>query len=173
MIGVLVWNRTGISDQQFIDYYRGNEAADVYAKTPAQLLEVTHFHLFSYPVFLLIQGHIFLMTSWSRKIKVALVAAAFLGAALYLAVPWLVAFVSPKWVWLKWAGRILLGPSLLVFLVVPVFEMWFKRGLSGRRHGHGGGPGHGHARAHAAHQRHHRHGDAASETDSGSDVPNA
>ena len=149
VIAILIWNRTGFSQEQYIDYYRGNEARDLYGKTPAQLLEVTHFHLFSYPVFLLIQGHIFLLTSWPRPVKAAIVIASFVGAAIYLAVPWLVAFVSPDWVWLKPVGRLLLLPPLLVFLVVPVFEMWFLRAPPNR---------HAHSHAHAPpHRRQPRH----------------
>jgi len=53
--------------------------------------------------------------------------ASFAGAALYLAAPWLVLFVSPAFVYVKTLGRALLGVTLVLFLVVPVWEMWFRK----------------------------------------------
>ncbi|MCA9770933.1 MAG: hypothetical protein KC466_00905 [Myxococcales bacterium] len=127
VIGALIAGRTGVADPVYVDYYRGNEAIGVYGKTYAELLETTHFHLFSYPLFLLLQGHIFLLTSWNARLKAALVIAAFVGAALYLAAPWLVLFAGPGFAWVKSAGRALLGIPLILFAVVPIYEMWFRR----------------------------------------------
>jgi hypothetical protein len=130
VIAVLVWNRTGLSPSHYADHYRGNEAMEVYAQTPTQLLETTHFHLFSYPVFLLIQGHIFLLTSWGRKSKAAVVLAAFVGCGLYLLAPWLVLGISPGLAWVSTLARGLLVPSLVLFWVVPLREMWWRRDRS-------------------------------------------
>lgn len=126
VIGALIWYRTGLTPDTYVEYYRGNEAEQVYGKTFAELLEISHFHLFSYPVFILIQGHIFLLCSWPRSVKVSTVLACFAGAAVYLGAPWLVFYGGAGWVWTQWAGRILMLPPLLLFLVIPLYEMWFK-----------------------------------------------
>ena len=142
--GVMIWmglERSGYSHAAIADYYAGNEAqyeageieieALVYAKPQESLIELTHFHLFSMPVLLFIQGHLFLLTRLPRKLKVGLVLAAFLGASCDLAAPWLITLCGRDWAWVKSAGRALLGPALLAFFCVPVWELWFapKRAL--------------------------------------------
>lgn len=124
VIAILVLNRTGLESSTYADYYQGNEAKDVYGKTVPQLLETTHFHLFSYPVFLLIQGHIFLLCSWPRTAKAWIVVASFVGAAFYLAAPWAALYGGQSWSFVQIIGRVLLLPPLILFLVVPLYEMW-------------------------------------------------
>lgn len=114
--------RSGFTPASVADYYAGG--GERYAKTSGELLELTHFHLFSIPLLLFVQGHLFLMTRWPRALKKWIVIAAFTGAALDLAAPWLVVYVSRElWV-AKLAARVLLGPSLLAFTIVPLVEMW-------------------------------------------------
>lgn len=79
-------------------------------------------------MWILVQGHLFLLTSWPQRLKAWIVILSFLGAALYLAAPWLVLYVGPGWVWTKTAGRALLAPTLALFLVVPLYEMWWMPG---------------------------------------------
>lgn len=118
----LAAERSGFSASSAASYYAGD--GERYAKTTGELLEVTHFHLFSMPMMLFVQGHLFMMTRWPRRVKVALLFAAFAGAALDLSAPWLVVFVSRDLAFLKVAGRCLLGPALITFAVVPLVEMW-------------------------------------------------
>lgn len=128
VIGLLVWTRTGVAPATYVEYYQGNEAAEIYGKTFAELLELTHFHLFSYPVFILIQGHIFLLCSWRRPVKAWIVLACFAGAAIYIAAPWLVFYGGSAWGFAQILGRALLVPPLILFIAVPLYEMWFKSG---------------------------------------------
>lgn len=44
----------GISQNVYVGYYVGNEEEMVLGKSYAELLEITHFHPFSYPLFLLV-----------------------------------------------------------------------------------------------------------------------
>ncbi|HIG30803.1 MAG TPA: hypothetical protein EYQ50_24560 [Verrucomicrobiales bacterium] len=127
VIFLLAVLKTGFTNQDYVDYYQGNESREMYKKTYGELVETTHFHLFSYPVFLLIQGHIFLLTAWPRSIKAAVVVASFVGSALYLAAPWLVIYGSSHFAWIGFIGRWTLAISLFLYLVVPLYEMWFKR----------------------------------------------
>jgi hypothetical protein len=85
------------------------------------------------PMLLFVQGHLFLMTRWPRPWKIAFVVAAFVGAALDLAAPWLVLYASRDWAVLKLAARALLGPALVVFAIVPLYEMWRPRGADSAR----------------------------------------
>jgi hypothetical protein len=118
----LAADRSGFSASSAAAYYGGG--GDLYPKTKGELLEVTHFHLFSMPLLLFVQGHLFLMTRWPRGLKLTLLYAAFVGCALDLAAPWLVVYVSPDLAAAKVLARVLLGPSLLAFAVVPLWEMW-------------------------------------------------
>ena len=118
----LAADRSGFTAHSAADYYAG--AGEHYAKTKGELLEVTHFHLFSIPLMLFVQGHLFLMTRWPRPLKLLLVWAAFAGAALDLAAPWLVVCVSRDLAFAKVLARVLLGPALIAFALVPLWEMW-------------------------------------------------
>ena len=61
------------------------------AMEPRKLLEVTHFHLFSVPLYLLVVGHLFLLSGRGARTKTLVVTAAVALTALHLAAPWLVA----------------------------------------------------------------------------------
>jgi hypothetical protein len=126
----LAAQRSGFSTASVADYYGGG--GDRYAKTAGELLEVTHFHLFSMPMLLFVQGHLFMMTRWPRRLKIALVVAAFAGTALDLAAPWMVLYLSRDWAVLKMLARMLLGPALAAFALVPLHEMW-RRGADDAR----------------------------------------
>ena len=118
----LAAQRSGFTASSAADYYAGG--GDRYPKTAGELLEVTHFHLFSMPLLLFVQGHLFLMTRGLGPWKRWVVVAAFAGAALDIAAPWLVLYVSRDLAIAKIAARVLLGPSLLLITVVPLIEMW-------------------------------------------------
>lgn len=117
--------RSGFSPASVSAYYAGGDGR--YAKTAGELLEVTHFHLFSMPLLLFVQGHLFLMTRWPRGLKLAIVIAAFAGCALDMGAPWLVVYVSPDLAVTKLLARALLGPALIAFALVPLYEMWWAR----------------------------------------------
>lgn len=129
----LAANRSGFTPATAANYYAGG-GADHSSKTTGELLEVTHFHLFSMPLLLFVQGHLFLMTSWPRRLKIVFVIAAFVGAALDLAAPWLVVYVARDLAFTKDLARLLLGPALLAFAIVPLRDMWWpKRSATHRK----------------------------------------
>lgn len=127
IMGLLMNTRTHFSPTELTEYYQGNEAKDLYGKTFQELLEVTHFHLFSVPVLLFIQGHLFLLTAWPRKIKAVIVLLSFVGAGLMIAGPWLLFYQFSSLAFLIVFGRLLFFVSLLFFAFVPIYEMWFKK----------------------------------------------
>ena len=57
-----------------------------------KLLEVTHFHLFSMPVYLLILSHIYMLSRSGKKAKTLWIAAGSFGTLLHIAAPWLVTY---------------------------------------------------------------------------------
>jgi len=93
---------------------------------PHKLLEVTHFHLFSVPLYLLVVGHLFLLSGRSQKAKSVIVTAAVALTALHLAAPWLVLLGGRALAWIypiSGAGMLL---GFAVLMGVPVYEMWSR-----------------------------------------------
>lgn len=89
-----------------------------------KLLEVTHFHLFSMPVYLLILSHIY-MLSRSRKVaKTLWITAGSFGTLLHIAAPWLVAHDYAGAVATYAASGVLMLISYVVMSVLPLWEMW-------------------------------------------------
>src|SRR5207245_5724907 len=62
-----------------------------------KLLEVTHFHLFTVPVFLLIITHLFMLTGLSRRTKVSWIVTGWLASLAHIAAPWLVRYGGAGW----------------------------------------------------------------------------
>jgi hypothetical protein len=58
------------------------------------LLEVTHFHLFTVPVFLLIVAHLFMLTGIRPQAKLAWIASSVLAAFAHLGAPWWVRYTG-------------------------------------------------------------------------------
>lgn len=118
----LALEKNGFSATAIADAYAGG--GEHYARTRGELLELTHFHLFAMPLFVFVEGHVFFLTRWPRRVKLAFFAAACLGIALDLAAPWLVIGVSRDLAWVKLAARALFAPAFLAFAFVPLYEMW-------------------------------------------------
>jgi hypothetical protein len=115
--------KTGWSYDGLIEYYRGVESG--YTKSYLELLETTHFHIFSMPVVFLILAHIFLMCSWSYRPKIIVVIISFLAVFAETCSPWLITYVSPKFAVLMIFSGVFIALSLLIYIVIPVYEMWF------------------------------------------------
>jgi len=114
----------------------------VVAVSYRKLLEVTHFHLFTMPVVLLIVGHLFLATGLSERAKRAWLLAGVVSVSLHLATPWLVraaAGLAP----LHALSGIALTVTMSVLTLYPVAAMWRRpAGMADRRVGpDGNAPG--------------------------------
>ena len=59
-----------------------------------KLLEVTHFHLFTIPVFVLILTHLYLLTDAEALGQLVWISLAWLSALLHILAPWLIRFGS-------------------------------------------------------------------------------
>lgn len=125
--------KTGWTPQGVADYYRGNEARMKFEKTPLELLEISHMHLFSVPVVFFILGHAFMMTTLPEHSKYRVVGASVLAVFLSIGSPWFVRFGSAAFGWVKVAADLTLAATLLIMVTVPIHEMWWKQGH--RRHG--------------------------------------
>jgi len=98
----------------------------VVAVTYRKLLEVTHFHLFTMPVVLLIVGHLFFATALSPRAKLSWVGTASATVFLHIATRWLVRYVSPGLAFLHAVSGAAMTFAMGVLTVYPVFAMWRK-----------------------------------------------
>jgi hypothetical protein len=92
-----------------------------------KLLEVTHFHLFSLPVYLMILSHLFMLSGLRPRTKSIWIALGSLGVALHIAAPWIArnggAFARAFYA----LSGALLAASFLLMAAVPLWEMWRAR----------------------------------------------
>jgi hypothetical protein len=89
-----------------------------------KLLEVTHFHLFTLPVFLLIIAHLFMLTGLSARWKSIWIAGGWLSSLLHLVAPWLIRYGSPAWTFLYPLSGAAMALTLTVMTVYPILVMW-------------------------------------------------
>ena len=97
------------------------------AVTYRKLLEVTHFHLFTVPVFLLIIAHLFMLTGLSSTAKTAWIATGWLSAFVHLLAPWLIRYGGAAWSFTYPTSGALMGLALSVMTIYPIVVMWLPR----------------------------------------------
>lgn len=95
--------------------------------TYRKLLEVTHFHLFTMPVVLLIIGHLFLATGLGERAKFVWLIAASTSVAAHLATPWLVRYGGSALAFLHALTGTALTLTMTVLTVYPLGAMWRPR----------------------------------------------
>src|SRR3954465_10024208 len=123
-LAALSFGRMGVSPSAIATYYRGGETEMSFPKQFWQLMEVSHFHLFSVPVVVLILAHLLFATPISRRARVWLTAATFLGAALEIAGPWAVRYLAASFAWMLLAGWALLASGIAAIVVLSLVSMW-------------------------------------------------
>lgn len=132
-VGVLNYlPRTGLTVQGTQEWYRGNEDNPHpeqlrFAKTPLELLDVTHPHLFFQTIMFFILCHIFSLSEVSDRWKVALYSVGFGSILSGAALPWLIRYVSGAFAPLMILSGSVMTLSVLVLLIVPLREMWWSR----------------------------------------------
>jgi len=92
--------------------------------TYRKLLEVTHFHLFTMPVVLLIIGHLFLATGLGDRGKLLWLIGASSSVAAHLATPWIVRYGGGGLAFLHAITGIALTLTMSVLTLYPVLAMW-------------------------------------------------
>lgn len=89
-----------------------------------KLLEVTHFHLFSLPVYLLILSHLFMLSRSTEAMKIGWISLGAATVAGHIAAPW-VARTGAAGATALYAGSgALMALSFAVMSGVPLWEMW-------------------------------------------------
>lgn len=73
---------------------------------------------------LFVLAHFLMRTRASEWFKLATYAAAFGGMASFIAAPWLVRYWSVSWTPALYIGAGLMGVTVIIMVVVPLWEMW-------------------------------------------------
>ncbi len=94
--------------------------------TVRKLLEITHFHLFTVPVFLLIIAHIFMMCPMSPRTKRGWILSALLSTTLHIVAPWIIFQGGGGWAWLMPVTGTWMATSQVVLITWPLWSMWIS-----------------------------------------------
>jgi hypothetical protein len=89
-----------------------------------KLLEVTHFHLFTMPVYLLILSHLFMLSRMSAGVKIGFIAGGSSSVLLHMLAPWLARSGGAGASLFYAISGALLFVCMLVMSLVPLIEMW-------------------------------------------------
>jgi hypothetical protein len=124
----LYYDSLGLDLTSHAEHYLGNEADTesmeiLLAKPVRELLEVSHFHLFTMPVLLLILGHLFLLARggiWRMWVLLL----AILSTAAHVAGPWAIHFGGPGWSWLMAASGLPFVGSYMLMGGWSFVDMW-------------------------------------------------
>jgi hypothetical protein len=92
-----------------------------------KLLEVTHFHLFSMPIYLMVLSHLFMLSSLGPRHKSLWIVLASVAVGLHIAAPWLARTGHGLSTLVYGVSGALLVLTFLVLGGVPLFEMWQPR----------------------------------------------
>ena len=136
--GSEAWYRRGLSTAERAERPAGTAgpeadeaetgaSATLYAKTPLELMDATHPHLFNEAFLFFVLGHILALCAVRSGLKVGVYLAGFTGVLADTASPWLIRFVSPAFAWAQLAGQLLMAVAFVALVVLPLREMWGGR----------------------------------------------
>jgi len=89
-----------------------------------KLLEVTHFHLFTLPIFLLVIAHIFMLCSMRPALKGGVLLSSIASSGIHMLAPWLVFWGGASWAFLMPITGAWMTISMLVLILWPAWAMW-------------------------------------------------
>ena len=124
--------RTNLEPQAAAEYYRGSDTCMVFPKEPTELIETTHFHIYMMPFVFVTTGHLFLLSAWNRRWKTVVITGGFIYVLLDISKPWLIRYVSAGFGMLAPINSTLMAVTMLICIIVPLYEMWFLRTDQGR-----------------------------------------
>lgn len=115
---LMYFHKMGLTPASVIHYYLGSEEDFTEPVTYQGLLEVTHFHLFSMGILVLILTHLMLFVPLAMRTKIWLIILTFFAAVANEAGGWLVRFVHPGFAYFKIGAFLLLETTLAALLIL-------------------------------------------------------
>lgn len=130
-VGVINYHqRTDLTVKGTQEWYRGNETdpnaeALKFAKSPLELLDVTHPHLFFQTIMFFILCHIFSLTQVRERWKVTIYVVSFVSVLTEAMFPWLIRYMSGFFAPFLIVSTAIMSLTILILLIVPIKEMWW------------------------------------------------
>lgn len=121
---LLYFNKMSLWPSSVVRYYLGSEEEFLQPRSYQGMLEVSHFHLFSMGLLLLILTHLMLFIPVSNRTKLWLIVTPFVAALLDEGAGWLVRFVSADLAILKVVGFVALQGSLAALIVIALWAVF-------------------------------------------------
>lgn len=107
-------------------YWRGDEASMTYPKSYRQLLELTHFHLFTEPVTFLVLAHLYNLGGDAPRTRGIVTLLTLAAMVVQVALPWLVTYVAPGFAVAMLPASALLLLGLLYMSAASLRECWLS-----------------------------------------------
>lgn len=114
----------GVGADAAAAYWRGDEAAMTYPKSYRQLLELTHFHLFTEPVTFLVLAHLYNLGGDALRRRVAITVVTVVAIAAQIALPWAVTYGGAAAAMLLVPVHALLVAGLGYMTLQALWAMW-------------------------------------------------
>ncbi|MFZ3071708.1 MAG: hypothetical protein WA162_00490 [Thermodesulfobacteriota bacterium] len=96
-----------------------------------ELLEITHMHLFSLAIALLLLNHLVAFLRIPGYVKLSLILVSFISGLLNIGSGWLIRFVSPGFAYLKIGSFIVFQTSFLLLIILSFFAIGVYAKYSG------------------------------------------
>ena len=127
-VGIAMYHvRTQLTPMGGVAYYRGTAAERGEGPSALELLDATHPHLFATAFLLFVLGHLFALTQASQSTKARLALLGFATVVIDAAVPWIVRFLWTPFAAVQVVNVALMAAVIVIYLAVPLYEMWFAR----------------------------------------------
>lgn len=126
--------RTGLTTEGSAAWYRGgspdaagslvDRTGPLYEKSPLELLDATHPHLFNQAFLFFVLGHLLALCAVPPGRKTAIYAGGFVGVLVDTASPWLIRYGGAGFAYLQLAGHVVMALAFVALLFYPLREMW-------------------------------------------------
>lgn len=129
----MYFQRMSLSPRSVESYYLGSAEEYSQPRSAASMLEVSHAHLATMGVMVLLLTHLAIFAPWEDSTKKLVIASGFGSSFLGEASGWLVRFVSPAFAALKVACFLLFQATLALLIVVLAMFLYKAGRPSGKR----------------------------------------
>lgn len=120
---LLYIEKIGFTYSSVAGYYLGSEDEFKNPVSYRGLLELTHFHLFTFAFLLLLVNHLTVFLNISRYLKLYFIIISFTSGLAEMGSGWLIRFISPSFAYLKIGSFIIFQTSFLCLLVFSFFAV--------------------------------------------------
>lgn len=122
-----VFTHAGTNTHHIKEYYRGNEEKMMFERPFKEMLATTHVHFFGIPMAFFLLGFLFSFTQVRDSFKSFLYVITAISIVGDLAMPYLIRYVSTAFAPAVFFTGGTQSLGFLLFMIVPLYEMWLKK----------------------------------------------